>query len=293
MLTLPTRFQYYRPDNIQELLELVNKVGARGKILAGGTDLISGVRAGKITLPENVIDINRVGLNSIDYSGGVVNVGAAAKLSDISASNIVTTRIPILAAAISEMGSTQVRNMGTIGGNLCNASPAADTAPPLLVLDSKLHIMGAGGEKVVSVHEFFLGPGKSLLSSKEVLTRIEVPMQPLDAKCAFVKLGRRKSLTLSTVCVAAIVRTKNGTFEDARIALGAVAPTPLRIRKAEESIKGKRVCEESIDEASTIVRNEVKPITDVRASEEYRRQMSYELTKMTLSRLSGLSENLT
>ena len=293
MLTLPTRFQYYRPDNIQELLELVNKVGARGKILAGGTDLISGVRAGKITLPENVIDINRVGLNSIDYSGGVVNVGAAAKLSDISASNIVTTRIPILAAAISEMGSTQVRNMGTIGGNLCNASPAADTAPPLLVLDSKLHIMGAGGEKVVSVHEFFLGPGKSLLSSKEVLTRIEVPMQPLDAKCAFVKLGRRKSLTLSTVCVAAIVRTKNGTFEDARIALGAVAPTPLRIRKAEESIKGKRVCEESIDEASTIVRNEVKPITDVRASEEYRREMSYELTKMTLSRLSGLSGNLT
>jgi len=293
MLTLPTRFQYYRPDNIQELLELVNKVGARGKILAGGTDLISGVRAGKITLPENVIDINRVGLNSIDYSGGVVNVGAAAKLSDISASNIVTTRIPILAAAISEMGSAQVRNMGTIGGNLCNASPAADTAPPLLVLDSKLHIMGAGGEKVVSVHEFFLGPGKSLLSSKEVLTRIEVPMQPLDAKCAFVKLGRRKSLTLSTVCVAAIVRTKNGTFEDARIALGAVAPTPLRIRKAEESIKGKRVCEESIDEASTIVRNEVKPITDVRASEEYRREMSYELTKMTLSRLSGLSGNLT
>jgi len=293
MLTLPTRFQYYRPDNIQELLEFVNKVGARGKILAGGTDLISGVRAGKITLPENVIDINRAGLNSIDYSGGVVNVGAAAKLSDISASNIVTTRIPILAAAISEMGSTQVRNMGTIGGNLCNASPAADTAPPLLVLDSKLHIMGAGGEKVVSVHEFFLGPGKNLLSPKEVLTRIEVPMQPLDAKCAFVKLGRRKSLTLSTVCVAAIVRTKNGTFEDARIALGAVAPTPLRIRKAEESIKGKRVCEESIDEASTIVRNEVKPITDVRASEEYRREMSYELTKKTLSKLSGLSGNLT
>jgi carbon-monoxide dehydrogenase medium subunit len=276
------------------LLELVNRVGARGKILAGGTDLISGVRAGKITLPENVIDINRVRqLNFIDYSSGVVDIGAAARLSSILASNIVKTRIPILAAAISEMGSAQVRNMGTIGGNLCNASPAADTAPPLLVLDSKLHIMGTGGEKVVSVHEFFLGPGKSLLSPKEALTRIEVPMQPLDAKCAFVKLGRRKSLTLSTVCVAAIVRTKNRIFEDARIALGAVAPTPLRIRKAEDSLKGKSVCEDSIDEASRIVRNEVKPITDVRASEEYRREMSYELTKRALTNLSGLSGNLT
>jgi carbon-monoxide dehydrogenase medium subunit len=270
------------------LLELVNKVGARGKILAGGTDLISGVRAGKITLPETIIDINRVRqLNSIDYSSGVVDIGAATRLSDILASNIVATRIPILAAAISEMGSAQVRNMGTLGGNLCNASPAADTAPPLLVLDSKLHIMGAGGEKAVPLNEFFLGPGKSLLSSNEVLTRIEVPMQPLDAKYAFVKLGRRKSLTLSTVCVAAIVRTKNRTFEDVRIALGAVAPTPLRIRKAEESLKEKRVCEDSIDEASTIVRDEVKPITDVRASEEYRREMSYELTKRTLTKLSG------
>jgi carbon-monoxide dehydrogenase medium subunit len=279
---------------MKELLELINKVGAKGKILAGGTDLISGVRAGKITLPANIIDINRVmQLNSIDHSGDVVEIGAAAKLADILASNIVTTRIRILGEAISEMGSAQVRNMGTIGGNLCNASPAADTAPPLLVLDSKLHIMGVGGDKVVSVHEFFLGPGKTLLSPTEVLTRIEVPMQPPDAKCTFVKLGRRRSLTLSTVCVAAIVRTKNRTFEDVRIALGAVAPTPLRIRKAEESLKGKRVCEDSINEASMIVRDEVKPITDVRASKEYRREMSYELTKRTLTRSSGLSGNLT
>ena len=135
------------------------------------------------------------------------------------------------------MASPQIRNMGTIGGNLCNASPAADTAPPLLVLEANAEISSIHHVKTVSIQEFFLGPGKPVISSDELLTKIKIPAQTADQRWAFVKLGRRNAYTLSIINIAAIVEIDDNSFENAKIALGAVAPTPLRIHKAEEFLK--------------------------------------------------------
>lgn len=286
-MALPSEFRYYRPDTLEETLRMMEELGVQKKVLVGGTDLMSGVRSGKITLPENIIDVTRVKeLTTVDDAGDIVRIGAAKKLSEIESSQIVRNKFPILAEAISTMGSFQIRNMGTIGGNLCNASPAADTAPPLLVLDANVEIASIKRNRTVHMNKFFLAPGKTVVDSNEIVTKIQIPASLSHDKWGFVKLGRRKAFTLSIISIAVLLKVQDNIFEDARIALGSVAPTPVRITKAETFLKGKSVSEGVIDEASLMVRDETKPISDVRASAEYRREMSYELTKNLLMKLS-------
>lgn len=286
-MALPSEFKYYRPDTLEETLRMMDELGVRKKVLVGGTDLMSGVRSGKITLPENVIDITRVKeLSTVDDARDIVRIGAAKKLSEVESSQIVRNKFPILAEAISTMGSFQIRNMGTIGGNLCNASPAADTAPPLLVLDANVEIVSINRNRTVHMNKFFLAPGKTVVDSNELVTKIQIPASLSHDKWDFVKLGRRKAFTLSIISIAVLLKVQDNIFEDARIALGSVAPTPVRITKAETFLKGKSVSEGVIDEASLMVRDEIKPISDVRASAEYRREMSYKLTKNVLMKLS-------
>jgi carbon-monoxide dehydrogenase medium subunit len=286
-VALPSEFRYYRPDTLEETLRMMEELGVQKKVLVGGTDLMSGVRSGKITLPENIIDVTRVKeLTTVDDAGDIVRIGAAKKLSEIESSQIVRNKFPILAEAISTMGSFQIRNMGTIGGNLCNASPAADTAPPLLVLDANVEIASIKRNRTVHMNKFFLAPGKTVVDSNEIVTKIQIPASLSHDKWGFVKLGRRKAFTLSIISIAVLLKVQDNIFEDARIALGSVAPTPVRITKAETFLKGKSVSEGVIDEASLMVRDETKPISDVRASAEYRREMSYELTKNLLMKLS-------
>lgn len=287
-MALPTQFNYFRPNTIEETLRLMRKFGARGKVLVGGTDLISGVRSGKIILPENIIEIGHVKeLNFIDNAADIVNVGATTKLSEIMSSPIIKSKVPILAEAISTMASSQIRNMGTIGGNLCNASPAADTAPPLLVLDAKIEVMDIKSKRLVPIDQFFTGPSKTAVGPNEIVTKIQIPTQLPTNRWDFVKLGRRKAFTLSIISIAGLAKIIDNSFQDVKIALGAVAPTPLRAKKAETFLKGKAASEDVIDEASQIVRDEINPISDVRASKEYRREMAYTLTKKMLMNLSS------
>jgi len=286
-VTLPTKFNYYRPKILDEALKLMDDLSIRGKVIAGGTDLIAGVRARKITLPENIIDINHIKqLNFIDDGGDVINIGATTKLSEISSSQIVGRKAPILTETISHMASPQIRNMGTIGGNLCNASPAADTAPPLLVLDAKVEKRSIHGGKVIPISEFFSEPGKTVVGPNELLTKIQIPAQSPSDRWRFVKLGRRKAFTLSIISITMLLKIEDANFKDVKIALGAVAPIPLRITRAEAFLRGKSVSDDIIDEAARIAKEEVKPISDVRASEEYRREMAYVLTKNALINLS-------
>lgn len=174
-----------------------------------------------------------------------------------------------------------------IAGNLCNASPAADTAPPLLVLDASVKLQSPDGERIVPLAEFFLGPEQTVAKPEEVLTEVIIPLQ--EGTSAFIKLGRRKAFTLSITSVAAFARVKNGRFEEVRVALGAVAPTPMRARKVEEALKGKEANKENIEKAAESVKEECCPITDVRASAEYRTEMAYVLTKRVLGK-TGLGE---
>ncbi len=273
-------FNYYKTSTLREALELIDRLDDF-KVIAGGTDLVMDLRIGRYK-PRNIIDISEVKeLNYIVDEGDHIRIGALTRLQEIMESPIVKAKTPVLAEAIHQMASWQIRNIATIGGNLCNASPAADTAPPLMILEAKLKLISRNDERIVPITEFFLGPRKTVLRKNELLAEIIVPYEK-DAGTSMIKLGRRTAFTLSIVAVATLVRVENGKFKDVRVALNSVAPKPIRARSVEEALKGKEVSLEVVEEASKLVVNDISPISDVRASAEYRKEMSIILTRDSL-----------
>ena len=276
------KFNYYRVESLNEALDLISRLDDF-KVLAGGTDLIIDLKVRRYTV-KNIVDISRIKeLSYIADDGDKIRIGALTKLQAIAESPVVKEKAPVLAEAVREMASWQVRNIATIGGNLCNASPAADTAPPLLVFEAKLKIVGSNGERVVPINEFFLGPGKTVLQPNEILTEIQIPYQPEGTSSAFIKIAR-VAMDLAKVNVAVALRTEGSVIRWVRIALGAVAPTPIRAYKTEEFLVGKEFNEENLEKAAEIVKTEVKPITDIRSTAEYRREVSGVIVKDALLR---------
>ncbi len=274
------KFNYYRVESLDEALDLISRLDDF-KVLAGGTDLIIDLKVRRYTV-KNVVDISRIKeLSYIADDGDKIRIGALTKLQAIAESPVVKEKAPVLAEAVREMASWQVRNIATIGGNLCNASPAADTAPPLLVLNASLKLVSREGEREIPITEFFLGPRKTALKSNELLKEIVIPYEP-GCGSSFIKLGRRNSFTLSVVAVATLVKVEENKFKDVRIALNSVAPIPVRAREAEKYLKGKEVSLSNIVGAAKLVLHDISPISDVRASAEYRKEMSIVLTKDSL-----------
>lgn len=280
------RFEYFSARSVKEVVSLAEQYRKEARLLAGGTDLLVWMKK-RVVCPRVIIDISAVPeLAFIEKRGEDLHIGAGTTLNAIRKSELVNTEIPLLAEAIGYMACQQIRNKGTIGGNICSASPAADTAPPLLVLGASISLASAKGERVVPLSEFFLGPGKTLKEPDEILREIIIPIR--QGRGAFLKLGRRKSFTLSIVSVAAFGTIENGRFEDLKVAAGAVAPKPLLSNKVQEDLKGISVSEETIDHAAELIKKEVDPITDIRASASYRREMSGVLTKRALRKISGM-----
>ncbi|WFO74666.1 xanthine dehydrogenase family protein subunit M [Desulfurococcaceae archaeon MEX13E-LK6-19] len=273
-------FNYYKPKSLDEALELIDKL-EDAKVIAGGTDLINDMRIRRYK-PKHLIDISSIKeLNYIIDEGSVVRIGALTRLQELVESSTIKTKLPLLHNAVYNMASWQIRNMATIGGNLCNASPAADTAPPLLVHEAKLKLTSINGERIVDITEFFKGPRNTVLKKNELLTEIIVPI--LDSYgFSYIKFGRRSAFTLSVVAIATAVKVSNGVFEDVRIALNSVAPTPVRAKSVEEYLRGKNISRDVIDEAAKLVIKDISPISDVRASADYRRELSIVLTRDTL-----------
>jgi len=281
------QFKYYKPRTLDEALKLLNELD-EAKVIAGGTDLLIDMRIGRYR-PKNIIDIND--LNELKYivdDGDWIRIGALTRLQELIDSEIVREKLPILYEAVYHMASWQIRNRGTIGGNLCNASPAADTAPPLMVLEAKLRVISIEGEKTIDVREFFLGPRKTILKRNELLKEIMVPVYK-DYGYSYMKLGRRNSFTLSIVSVASLVKVEDNVFSDVRIALNSIAPTPIRAFSVEKYLVGRKVAIDSIKAASKLVAKDISPITDIRATAEYRRDMAivltYDALKVALKRL--------
>ena len=276
---------YHHPTDLKEALSVLNELPGEFRVIAGCTDVIPAIRRGVWSFDQglNVVDIKGIRtLHSITKDGDTIRIGAATRLSDIEHSSLIREHAPILADTVREMASLQVRNSGTIGGNLCSASPAADTAPPLLVLDANVRVEGINKEELVPLTRFFVGPGETTLGPREILTEIQFPVMKNDERSWRIKLGRRDAFTLSIISVATWVKIKEGYFDAVRIALGAVAPTPMRATEAEKYLVGKEANEDVIDEAVRIVAGEVRPISDVRASAEYRKDMAHILTKRAL-----------
>lgn len=275
---------YHRPRELRTALTLIGELQDRCRIIAGGTDIIPAIRKG-VLFPSfgHMVDLSSVKeLSYIRKMDSWICIGAITRLAEVGDSEMIREYVPILSEAIQHIGSLQIRNQGTIGGNLCNASPAADTAPPLLTLEAKVLLKSMKQERVIPLDQFFLGPGKTILAPGEILAEIQIPIPQNGGSFCFLKLGRRNAFTLSIVSVATWVKAEQETFRAVRIALGAVAPTPKRALKTEEYLAGQKVSEETIGSGSKLVSEEVQPISDVRASADYRKDMANILTRRAI-----------
>lgn len=272
--------EYFKPTSVDEAVRLLAQYGEKGACIAGGTDLL----VEKNPQVEALIDIADLGLNYIKSDGQVLRIGATTTFAEIEASPILSNGpYNIVARAAHEVGTPQIRNRATIGGNICSAVPSADSAPVLLVLDTTLNITGPTGERATDIAGFFQDVRKNALDKGELLTEIQLPSLPTRTGTAFIKKGRVAAADLAMVNVAVRLTTAaDNTCQDVRIALGAVAPTPLRAKEAEAMLSGEKPREELLRQVAACASEEIRPISDVRSSAEYRTILSRILVEQAL-----------
>jgi len=276
-------FDYHDPDSVEAAVELLQKLGKNTFVMAGGTDLLIKRRHGliqpdAIVALKNIKNLDRI---SVSRKNGLV-IGATALLADVAAHSAIQKQYPGIATAAQNTANVQVRNMGTVVGNLCNASPSADNAPTLLAMGARLSITGPQGSRELPLEDFFQGPGFNALQPAEIVTSVSVPPPPPNSGAAYVHLSARGKIDCSAVTVGAMISMNVRKAKKARIFIGACAPIPMRAPKAEKSVLNKVFTEKLAEKAGAIASSEAMPITDVRASEEYRKNMVAVLTKRAL-----------
>lgn len=281
------RFEYLAPRTVDEAIELLAEHDGQARVIAGGTDLVPQLKSREVAAPKYLVDLKSIpGLDAISFdTASGLRIGPLATISSIAESDVVCRNYPILREAALKMASPQVRNMGTFVGNICNAVPSADSAPALLALDGRVRVWSPGGKRTVNLDAFFTGPRKTVLQPDEVVVAIEVPLPPKGSTGVYHKLSPRHSMDLAVVGVAVVGSKEDGTCTDVRIGLGAVAPTPLRAPVAESMLRGKKISAGLIDEAARNVITQCSPIDDHRASQEYRCDMVYVLTRRALTQI--------
>lgn len=274
---LTQEFDYFVPKTIRETVELLNQYGQEAKIIAGGTDLLVQLKQEKI-LPSYLINIMKISELSYIKEDGGLRIGSGTKLRDALEFCAKDEKYAALYEALRSLGKAQVLNMGTIGGNLCNGSPSADTAPPLLVFDSRVKICSDQEEKIFDFEEFFKGVNITAMASNELMTEIHIPPIKNGMGSAFMKIAR-VGADISKITCAVAVERQGDICASCRIAMGAVAPVPMRAKAAERTLQGNKVDEPLIERTGQRVAEEIKPIDDVRSTAEYRRHLSTILFK--------------
>ncbi len=264
--------EYYKPQDPSELQELMQAHKARAIIIAGGTNLIHQMRNGEKE-PEVLVDISELeDLTGIKVEDNHITIGAVTSIAQIAASPVIGEHCPILTAAAKQLGNPLTRNRATIGGNLANASPCADTAPPLLALEAEIHITNAEGQaRTVPADKFFMDYKWTHLNKGDVMTRIVIPKPHVAAKGGHTKLGLRKAAAICVASVALMLEKEGDVVKRARIAFGSVAPKPIRAYRLEHYIEGKSVDEKLLSDCEPLLQEEISPIGDIRGSESYRR----------------------
>jgi carbon-monoxide dehydrogenase medium subunit len=276
-------FDYQKVQSLQAALDAASASKGTSVYLAGGTDLLVQIKEGKIR-PQCIIDVKGVHeMDGLAISGDEFSIGALTCVRILETSPSALKRVPLLTQAAAKLGSVQVRNRATIGGNLCNASPAAETAPALLALDAQAVIFGKTGTRVVKLEDFFLGSGATVLRHGEMLMRLKIPLTRNRQGSVYYKLSTRNAMDLAFVGVAVFLELDGGDqIIKARIAMGAVAPTPIRVPLAERLLEGRVLSLEAARESAKLAAQSCKPISDHRASAEYRREMVRELCQQAL-----------
>jgi carbon-monoxide dehydrogenase medium subunit len=275
-------FDYSAPTSLADALARL-AAHPRALLLAGGTDLLVQLRAGR-KQTDLVIDIKRIpelNLIAFDPSDGLT-LGAAVACVRIYEDQTVRKHYPSLAEVASIIGGTQIQGRASIGGNLCNAAPSADAVPLLIALGAKANIAGAGGSREVAVEDFCTAPGQNILQPGEILVSIRIPAPKPRSGAHYLRFIPRNEMDIAVAGAGVSVVLDNGSFSEARISLASVAPTPLYVRDAGESLKGKPVNQESIDAAAELAKAAARPITDMRGTIEYRRHLCAVLTKRAL-----------
>lgn len=282
---------YVAPTSLEQAVEQLQELG-EVTILAGGTDLMPQSRAGRVKFKRTLMNIRRIPeLRGISREGDEIRIGALTTITEMMEHPLVRSHLPLLAQAADHFASAQIRNAGTVGGNICNASPAGDTLVPLMVLGAHLELVSKPDDTLfrrsMPLPEFFVGPGKTRLAPAELLAAVRVPIPPQSFVARFHKFGTRPALDISTVSIGIGGVMKNGKFSQVRVAFGAVAPTPVCGCATEEVLEGKELDAATIAAAAKAAQDEVHPISDVRASAWYRKEMIRNMTKRILEDVSA------
>jgi carbon-monoxide dehydrogenase medium subunit len=298
------KFDYFKPKTLDEALTLLAQYGEKAKLIAGGTDVIVMIKQ-KTMAPDVLVSLQGIpGLNQIQYNGSL-SIGPMVTHRAIEKSEVIKKNFSALADAVDSLGSVQIRNVATIGGNICTAAPSADTATPLLVLGAQVKVKSAKGERTLPIEEFFKGPGETVLKTGEIVERLLIPELLPNTGSAYYKLQRRLALDLpilgvsvllsldkdkvtcsDMLCTASPISTLLHKMEedeiicrDVRIALGVAAPTPMRALKAEALLRGKKLSDELLEEGAQLASQEAQPRDTLRGEAWYRKDMVRVLVK--------------
>jgi CO/xanthine dehydrogenase FAD-binding subunit len=280
---------YFAPTSLDQAVECLKDGDVT--ILAGGTDLTPQSQAGRVKIKHTLMNIRHIPqLTGITLEGKEIRIGALTTITEIMNHPLVKEHLPVLAEACDHFASDQIRNAGTIGGNICNASPAGDTLIPLLLLDASVELASMPEAKLyrhsMPLSTFFVGPGKTRRSLCELVTCVRIPLPAENHVARFYKLGTRPALDISTISVGVGGTLKDGKLSNVRVAFGAVAPTPTRAAQTEQALEGQKLDAATIEKVATIARDEVHPIDDVRASAWYRKEMIHNITQRILSHVA-------
>ena len=290
---MSVHFEYHAPGSWDEAIALMVEYGPDARPLAGGTDLLIQLERRRIS-PHHVISLTRIpGWHALTLNGDLT-LGAGVTYRQLEKMPALFTKHTALVEASRQIGGVQVRNVATVAGNFCNASPAADAVLPLLALDAVLRLRGPNGERTVPADTFITGPNQTVLTTGELLREIAVSALPERTATVFLKAGRRRAMEISMVATAVrlTLAPDSDRCQTARIAVGAVAPAPLRIREAETLLEGQRLTPDLIREAAQLALQAIAPISDVRASADYRRHLTSVMVRQALAQcLNHLTEN--
>lgn len=277
------RFQFCEPDDVEQACALLAEAGDSAAIVAGGTDLLVKMKRGVIE-PDVVISIARFRDDAVRGDNGMLIIDSQATMAELGGHPGLHGTYRSIAEGALAVGSPQIRNRATVGGNLVSARPCADTAPPLLCWGARLNLRSAEGQRILELNDFFKGPGKTLIRPGEILTSIELDKPAEPSGGAFLKLIRRATLEITIVSAAAtiVLDGPGGAVRDVGIVLGSVAPVPLRARAAEDAMRGEKVSGKSVARAASAAAKEARPIDDLRGGASYRREMVEVLVRRSL-----------
>ena len=277
------KFEYFAPKRLEAALSLLSEQGEGAHVMAGGTDVMVKMNHGRLK-PKAIITLHGIeGLNEIHFDAkDGLTIGATARLAEVASHPDILNHYPALSSASLTMANVEVRNMGTVAGNLCNAAPSADSAPPLITMSAEVTLASRGGERRLPLNQFFRGPGLTAMEHGEIMTSIHVPAPPPKSGASYKRISCRCGVDIAAVGVGVMAVFNGKTCKEAGIVLGAVAPVPLRAVKTEGLMQGQEWTQELIEKGGEQAAEEAKPISDVRTSAEWRKRMVAVLTRRAL-----------